>query len=48
VSFRQKEIRVIRSLRRAGLSWGQIADGLGRDVRYIMRVGNMKPVERWR
>lgn len=42
MSFRQKEIRVIQALRRSGLSWGQIADGLGRDVRYIMAVGIMR------
>jgi len=43
MSFRQKEIRVIRALRAAGLNWVQIADGLGRDVRYIIMVGRMKP-----
>ncbi len=46
MSFRQKEIRVIQALRRAGLSWGQIAAGLGRDIRYIMMVGRMKALRR--
>lgn len=46
MSFRQKEIRVIRALKRAGLSWGQIASGLGRDVRYIIMVGTMKEKRR--
>jgi hypothetical protein len=42
MSFRQKEIRVIQALKRAGLNWVQIADGLGKPVHYIIMVGRMK------